>query len=849
MGKRQKNTQPEDESASWSLVNGVPYRHVEVYKTEGWRVTERDVVKGGMEGGYVGASVRQGTTGGVKFFTWTGCGDSVGEWVWRGNEPRTLLISWGWLPEDKISTLGSDGAVVEYDLFGTEVRRSPMLHNTQAAGSTVLCGVVENCFAVAFTMNFVIKLDLSETTSKPILVKCTHFSPFLMAVSCKGVVHASTNTEAKMFWSDPKTALPNSLPSCSLVKISPSGGLVAKLSDSGVLSVTPTEDPAAPVFEEKIPLQNGEISALSWCGNDAVVLVTCDAPNYSVSLVVPGGFRTVAKFRSNILTVTEEAYCCKIFHDHGVDLLQRAPSETVNIFGGKPSNGMLLFQAFKRHQKHDPMASKLLRKVPSLAKGYRACIHAALHSFDEQTQKDLLGAASLGKAYFKGRIDGAVLGNACAELRVLNAVRAKEVGMFLLYPCFAATARIKGVVRRLVDRRLYGLSLALAEYSGMHTGSIATSWGIWQVNKNTEKSDKDLADHIAGQLKPYQGLSRVPLVKEALSIGRAKLASLLLDAEPDLDVRVQQTIQLGEYEKALDVSINACDPALTLYCTLTTISANTDKKLMYIMLKDRPFALRHYAAYCEQRNTAALHELYAELGHYQKHGFSVLKAAHDPRLAPNSRNLIRSIKEASDLFSRAGKPYDVEVKILDSQTKLLNLQEDLVRKGKFRGEGGGMSLRNTLRVLLQAGDIKMADSLRKDHGMGDRNYWYIKVTALCETGNYKELEAWGLGKGLAKLVANKIASSSPIGYDYFVTECMRFGHPEEALKYIPKIADYARRAEAYCETNEFNSAIDTAKEYFDPDVLLAIRYRTNDPAHHKRIDEARAYLLKQEKPA
>eukprot|EP01059_Diplonema_ambulator_P008883 TRINITY_DN18657_c2_g1_i2.p1 TRINITY_DN18657_c2_g1~~TRINITY_DN18657_c2_g1_i2.p1 ORF type:complete len:527 (+),score=92.06 TRINITY_DN18657_c2_g1_i2:108-1688(+) len=518
-------------------------------------------------------------------------------------------------------------------------------------------------------------------------------------------------------------------------------------------------------------------------------------------------------------------------------------SEILNIFSGKPSNGRALYLAWLAFKEKDPKYTKLLRVVPSLAKGAIACIHAAMNEFNVERQQKLLEAASLGKAYYKNRFDGAILGNACAELRVLNAVREKEVGMFLMYQTFARTGKIKGVVERLMGRHMYALALSLAEYSGMKSNEIATSWGVWQVKKGGDKPDQALAAHIAAQLQPYPGLSRAPIVAAALSANRHRLASLILDSEPNLIHRVEGLMKLGETRKALDVAITHLDPDLTLSSTLNIIAANTDKKAMYDMLKDRPFAQQQYAVYCEHRNTAALSELYQELGNFRGQGMSILKASQDPRLVPNTRNLIKSLKEAKEKFLKAGKYSETEVKIMESQVKLLELQEDLLRQGKFKGEGGGVSLRDTLRVLIECGDIKLADTLRKEHGMGDRNYWTMKVTALCESNQYKALETLAAGKGVKK-VANKLVSLAPIGFEFFVSECMRCRRPEEAKKYIPKIADYARRAEAYCDIEEYHLAIDCAKEYFDADLLLAIRSRTSDPTIKKRVDDVRAYLVK-----
>lgn len=88
-----------------------------------------------------------------------------------------------------------------------------------------------------------------------------------------------------------------------------------------------------------------------------------------------------------------------------------------------------------------------------------------------------------------------------------------------------------------------------------------------------------------------------------------------------------------------------------------------------------------------------------------------------------------------------------------------------------------MSVYDTLKRLLQVGDIKMADKIRSEYKIPERRFWWAKIQVLAETFQWDELEKFSKSK------------KSPIGYEPFVEVCLNHQNVDEAKKYIPKCRD------------------------------------------------------------
>lgn len=89
----------------------------------------------------------------------------------------------------------------------------------------------------------------------------------------------------------------------------------------------------------------------------------------------------------------------------------------------------------------------------------------------------------------------------------------------------------------------------------------------------------------------------------------------------------------------------------------------------------------------------------------------------------------------------------------------------------------GLSVHDTIKRLLGAGDIKSAEKMKNEYKVPDRRYWWIRIQVLAEDRQWDELEKFSKSK------------KSPIGFEPFVEVCLKYGKTDEAKKYVSKCRD------------------------------------------------------------
>ncbi|KAJ9468003.1 Vacuolar protein sorting-associated protein 16-like protein [Diplonema papillatum] len=940
MGKRAKK---KPEHGLWAKVGGLTYRCISACAHEGLPVVDGSMVRVAAGGGGLAAASGHGGGGPVKMAVWTLSGVKTSEWVWREADPPCRLLAWDWARGDWIVTVGDDGAAVVYSITGQEVARFPITHNTPAAGRPLVRAHVDAEWVIGFSATHALKTRMpalaegGQPDKKPadsvllaaeaqlVLSNPTMAKSATCAVVPQGVVYLFTPFCSFALFDSDAGGRPPFEP-CAKAALSPGGAHIA-LYDAGILKVTQAadftkvlleeivEDPSAqtdgtgasnPAHDKsgKPSLTPGDplpcqypVHDVAWCGNDAVLVSHRDASSFMhyVSIVTPKQSAALKAYRTQHLFLRAEIDGCRVLHDRGCDFVQRAGPDSVAVHRLPGSDPGLLFAAWAVHSNPanngvNPL--KMVRCIGNLSRAVTSCISAALLEFDETLQRELLKAASFGSALCPTRVDAAIVGDACADLRVLNALRHPAVGIPLTYPQFCATNRVKGVLQRLTARRRFDLALSVSEYCGTPAGRIVVDWAVSQLDV-AGQNDHVLASLIKAQFKKMPGLSPMPVVAAAKRLERYALALDILEAEPCLSKRVAQTLDLGELERALAFSSDeGGDPDLILHCTLLLRDKyGPDRKSEFVrLLFGFPEAFHLYLSYSEHREAASLVDLHRSHHRYKDAAMLSLRNALDPRRNADIRSQIKALEAVRVTFAKAqehrartgaagyppfpatpqpppfnsmggpshGAPSpphpacDAEVKLIDQHVKLLQFQDEHCAPEEYQGVVPGQPLAETATFLILGGHYKLAEQLRKDQNMSEKHFWILKVRTLCRSRKFDELEKWvygssGFSKGV-KSLKNTI-TKAPIGYEYFVQECMKSDRPEEAKKYVPKIADYALRCEQYCFVGAFNEAIDTAKEFSDPDLLLAIRSRTTDPTIHAKIAEVREALLKKLQPA
>lgn len=131
--------------------------------------------------------------------------------------------------------------------------------------------------------------------------------------------------------------------------------------------------------------------------------------------------------------------------------------------------------------------------------------------------------------------------------------------------------------------------------------------------------------------------------------------------------------------------------------------------------------------------------------------------------------------------------------MMDENLRLLTFQQELEKDVDHKVKFVGMSVSETIKLCLVHGLSKKADRVKKEWSVPDKRFWYIKLQALTQLGDFD---------GLAQFVKSK---KSPIGYEPIVHHLAETGHPKEALAYVP-LVDQRKRVDLYAVCGDWQAA-------------------------------------------
>lgn len=129
---------------------------------------------------------------------------------------------------------------------------------------------------------------------------------------------------------------------------------------------------------------------------------------------------------------------------------------------------------------------------------------------------------------------------------------------------------------------------------------------------------------------------------------------------------------------------------------------------------------------------------------------------------------------ASVAYKKAHK--DVEAELCEDARKLLKDQKTFNEKYTTSRTQTfyGLSVHETIKRLLIAGDVKTAEKKRTEYKVSDKRFWWLRIQVLADTFQWDELEKFSKAK------------KSPIGYEPFIEVCLKQQKIDEAKKYLPK---------------------------------------------------------------
>ncbi|KAG5651837.1 hypothetical protein H0H81_007243 [Sphagnurus paluster] len=188
---------------------------------------------------------------------------------------------------------------------------------------------------------------------------------------------------------------------------------------------------------------------------------------------------------------------------------------------------------------------------------------------------------------------------------------------------------------------------------------------------------------------------------------------------------------------------------------------------------------------------------------------------------------LAAVKAAHKFFSD-DKDRGFEAKMMGESTRLLTLQQQLDKEVEGKADGKveffGKSVNETIRLCILNGLSKRAEKIKDEFKVPEKRFWFLKLYALTELGDFEALEAFSKSK------------RSPIGYEAFVRHLVNAGHSRDAVAYVPR-CDGPRRAEMYVLCGEWRMAGNTCKERGDKKGLDELRKKCPNSMIARELDQ------------
>ncbi|XP_055354396.1 vacuolar protein sorting-associated protein 16 homolog [Paramacrobiotus metropolitanus] len=777
-----------------------------------------------------------------QIVVFSAAGRLLHQWVWNSGP----LLQLGWSGAEELVCVQEDGRVLIYDMFGAFVRTFGMgqeamdarvvdcrifAQGSGATGIAVLTG----------SRRFFIMHDIDAPT--PIL-RSTGVVPGLdvnapppcWAVVCQERDTQILITRGSDILSVDKTGSFQPFPvrcsdpvlGYSHLAVSPNGKSLALVTLNGLIIITPTEAGALVACEFDSGSPDAPPQQVAWCGNSAVVGYWAKPDGHVLLLIGPKKDYINFLFDSPVHLVSETD-CLRIISRDTHDMIQKVPATTQAVMKlGSMAPGAALLEAYREYEALSYKADEYLKLVkPTLEDAINQCIDSAGQELDINTQKLLLRAASFGKSFY----DSAVLTEKfvlmCKNLRILNALRFYLVGMPLTWRQFEGLS-VPELLDKLVRRRQYELAYRICGYLELPVqegfAKILLHWSLFKMNQRNEP-DEAVARAIIGKLAKTPGISFAECARKARSLGRNKLAMDLLEHETSAQLQIPLLLELGREEVALTKAIASGNSDLVYDVILHLKAKMTAAEfLMKIRSSKEVFAL--FIKYCKELNPGQLRDLFVQEDWRTDEGLTFVPEAFFEKLSPAER--LAALQSAMERFEHGRDEFNK--KITEDQIKLIKQQNKL--EEKFNRGYTGLTVHQTLELLLNDGFYKMADDLKKDFQIADRHFWLVKIDVLARNAHWEELEKF-----------SKSVRKPPVGLEHFAVAAFRYHGRNEAYKYAMRV-DEENKLKCFVKIGLLEEAAEWAIKQKDGEGLNKVleKCRRDDVALISKITAAKTQL-------
>lgn len=861
----------------WHSLGEVQYRKWEVYAME-WDVDVGAHLLSGAPYGSCIASIR--SIAGERRSARAAADDSLmlelytSSGVKLASEPfknRFRVVAMGWSDQESLVVVVEDGTVLMYDIFGKLLRSFLLLADDSTArieecqvwGAGIVALTSEMELVAIDSVSAVELLPYTMATGlnerHPVTSMAVLQPQFTSSGNVEVILGTQENTVLVVDVNGPEDQLLQERIQAPITKmaVAPNGRFLACFTANGMVTVMSTS------FTTKVldfdtntnlkPLQ------MIWCGEDSVIL------HWKHFLLMVGPYGHWVNFPYNTpLYVVPEADCCRIVTSTRCELLQRVPASTEAIRRiGSTDPAAMLYDAMEAFDEGDVKADENIRSIDDaqLVDAVHACIAAAGAEFFPAKQKHYLKAAAYGMG-FCSDFDATEFVETSRKLRVLNEVRRPRVGLPLTSQQYdRLTAEV--LVDRLIARRHHHLALSVCEYLSLSTQKVLTHWACEKLKSPRARNLKDeqLRDLLRDKLKACGMVSYTSIALTAWDHGRGRkrLATMLLDFEPQAADQVKLLLSMGENELALQKAVNSMETDL-VFLVLLHIEHNLAgqqkprQEDFFRMVYNHPDATALLKVYYRHKLTSSATILAGASGggaaaaggggadgsallnmcvwrrDFLEAGTLKVVQSYQPRRLTDR---VETLRQASSFFGQA-RDLSFQQKATDEQVELLLQQQELERKYD-QDVFLDMSVSETINNLfvlggqlpdLQTSAFADAARLMKVFKVPEKRFWHLKVKALSSSHQWDAL----------RVFANE--RKSPIGYGPFAAACIQQRvAPEVVASYIERIPSFEERFGFYMQIDMWSKAVECAVKLKDRQRLAHVRNVSKDPKVERLVDQ------------
>ncbi|KZP18145.1 vacuolar protein sorting-associated protein 16 [Athelia psychrophila] len=731
--------------------------------------------------------------------------------VWFTWEAATI-IRFGWTADERLVVLNEEGVYRIYDLQGEYQQYSL---GTDAGELGITDARIHESGMVALTGSLTL-LEVKGweggrplTLANPGLTELPHswaVIPPDMTISRH--VEVLISVESSILAVDNLESVDQRLSRGPFTHVSPSpnGKSLALRTSSGTLWVVSTDFQRnlAEFDTSSVLGAEGPVRQVEWCGND-VILVTWE----SLAVLVGPFGDTLQYFYPGTTFAITEVDGVRIISSDTCDLIQKVPASSVSIFRpGSTSPSAILYDAWESFTQRSPKADESIRSIrPDLAGAVDECIDAAGREWEPYWQRRLLNAAKFGWG-FLDLYNPTDFVNMGQVLKTLNAIRFYEIGIPLTYTQYNH-ASPSHLVARLTSRNLHLLALRISNHLGLKPDVVLKHWASAKIMRSKSSAnevsggDDEVCSMIVDKFEQLggEGVSYADIAKRAWEVGRAGLATKLLDHEPRASDQVPLLLAMKEDQLALLKAVDSGDTDL-VYHVLLHLHKRLPLGDFFRLIEEGgarlALASNLLQVYAREQNREMLRDFY--YSDDRRVESAVLSLDEASRMADPTAK-INAVKAAQKFFSE-DKDRAFEAKMMDESARLLAAQQQIEKDSDGKITVFGLSINETIRECLLNGMSRWADRVKSEFKVADKRFWYTKMYALTAAGDFTGLETFAKSK------------RSPIGYAAFVHHLVEKGHPKEASSYVAR-CDANTRVDLYVECGEWRMAGKECKDRGD----------------------------------